>query len=418
MGGLSRRDLMGSLAGIVAFRDDTLRILASLTRESEPDPEDEAYWSALRSAFYVHPTLTVFNHVGINPPPIAVEEAMVRESRRAASDPSYVIWRQQDHELQPIRDDLAEIVGCKNTEIALVPNATYGLHTVISGVPMTAGDDIVLPSEEYPRSFTAAEQRARREKTVVRMADFEGKVLSDDEVVKRVLGQVTPKTKLVVLSEVTYLLGRRLPITAIEAELAKRGVPVLLDGSQSIGLVEKHAPSSMFAACLHKWMMGPVGTGILVIKEPWIPLVWPLHPATEDLGGNMDKFRQVGTHPTAPFLALRESIDLHHRIGWKAKAGRLQYLRKKIAAGVDGSKKIQIVNSLDPAVCMPFLTLRIEGTDSADLAGRLMRDHKIHVTTAVRAGVDGIRISPNLFTSLGEIDRLTMALKTLAESSI
>ncbi len=414
MSGLSRRDLVGALAGIVAFRDDTLRVLTKLTTESNPDPADEAYWTQVRSAFNIHPSLTVFNHVGVNPPPRVVEEALYRESKRASTDPSYVMWRQQDHELEPVVKDLAEIVGCSPSELALVPNATFGLHTVIGGVPMTAGDEIVLPSEEYPRSFTAAEQRQNREKTVVKTAEFDGKVLSDDEIVRRLLAQVTSKTKLMVLSEITYLLGRRVPIHLIEPELKKQGIPVLADISQSIGLVEKHHPSPMIAACLHKWIMGPVGTGILVVNAEWIPKVWPLHPAVESLDQDIEKFRQIGTHPAAPFIALKESLELHHRLGAKNKANRLQYLRSRIIEKLHDEPKTLILNSLDPAICMPFLTLGIKGMTGGEVAGQLMKDHQIHVTTATRAGVDGIRISPNIFTSLEEIDLLTKALKAIA----
>lgn len=416
MSGLSRRDLVGALAGIVAFRDDTLKVLAKLTFETDPDPTDEAYWTQVRSAFNIHPTLTVFNHVGVNPPPRAVEEALYRESKRASSDPSYVMWRQQDHELDSVVKDLAEIVGCSPTELALVPNATYGLHTVIGGLPMAEGDEIVLPSEEYPRSFSAAEQRERREKTVTKIADFDGKVLSDDELVKRVLAMVTPRTRLVVLSEITYLLGRRLPIHLIEPELKKRGVAVLADISQSIGLMEGHHPSPMIAACLHKWIMGPVGTGILVVNAEWISKIWPLHPADTSLEQDIEKFRQVGTHSTAPYLALKESLELHHRLGAKGKANRLQYLRSKIVEQLEGDPKMLLLNSQDPAICMPFLTLGIKGVPGMDIGARLMKDHHIHVTTAVRAGVDGVRISPNIFTNLEEIERLTKALKNIAST--
>jgi selenocysteine lyase/cysteine desulfurase len=415
MGNLSRRELVAAASGVFALRDDSLGIISRITSESQPDPTDEAYWGKLRSAFSIHPTLTVFNHVGINPPPKTVEEAMFRESRRAASDPSYVIWRQQDRELDPVVKDLADIVGCQASELALVPNATFGLHTVISGCPMKAGDAVLLTSEEYSRAFTAAEQRSRREKTVTKTVDFKGQVVSDDQMVTAIVDALTPETKLLVLSEITFMLGRRPPVERIFSELSKRDIPLLLDSSQSIGLLDKHGPFSMMAACLHKWMMGPVGTGILVMKDPWIERVWPLHPASADLTRSIDKFRQIGTHPAAPFLALKECIEMHHLIGASSKASRLQHLRLLIAKGLEESPKVKILSNLDTKVCMPFLTLKIEGLSAGSLAGKLMTDFKIHVTTATRGGIDGIRISPNIFTNLEEIDKLTFALRQLAK---
>ncbi len=159
---VNRRQFVAGAMALAAFRDGTITAVTRLTRSS-PDPADEAFWLALRNEFQIDPTITVFNHVGLGPPPKRVLEAMAREERRAAPDPSYVIWRQQDHELEMIRADLAALVGCATDEIALTGNSTYGLQTAILGIEARAGDEFLASTHEHTRTQTAIRQRERRE---------------------------------------------------------------------------------------------------------------------------------------------------------------------------------------------------------------------------------------------------------------
>ncbi len=418
MESFSRRNF---LSGVVAtsafsFQDETLFKISCITREQAVSADDERYWERFREAFFIHPDIIVFNNVGVNPPPRAVEEALARESRRAASDPSFVMWRQQDRELEPVVKDLAAIVGCKPEELALVPNATHGLHTVISGLKAGIDSEFIFGAEEYPRGLSAANQRARRESTkLVSLRPWNSKV-DDATIVSEYSSALTARTALIVASEVTYLSGRRLPLPEINALTSGGPTLVLCDSAQSIGLLDSHAASDVTVASLHKWMMGPVGTGILVVREPHIGRIWSLHSSDENLAESVEKFRQLGTHSTAPYLALKEALELHHRLGAKTKLDRLLYLRTLIVKKLEGMPRIRFVSSLDPSKYMPFLTLEVEGVGGATVASTLMKDYRIHVTTANRAGIDGIRISPNLFTSLSEIQALVNGLQAIAQA--
>ena len=388
-------------------------LLASLAQE-KPEPSAEQYWSQLRTSFFIHPTLAVFNHVGVNPPPRAVVEVQIRELRRAATDPSYVMWREQDKELDPVKEGLAKVLTC---DISLTPNATYGLQTVIMGLPMEPGDEIVITNQEYPRSHTAVDQRVARDKVVKREVKLPARFLTLDEAYDLILAAVGPKTKLVVLAEVGYLLGQVMPIERIARELDRRGICFLVDGAQAIGLSTlqfSKCHSAVYVACLHKWMMGPVGTGVLVTPLAWRDRIWPLHPADESLRQSPSKYEQLGTHSTATYLALNESLKLHETIGREAKLGRLLYLRERLVSAWKGNSKVKILSSTDPRVCMPFLSVEVEGLAAGTVASKLMSEHQIHVTTVARAGLNGVRIAPNLFTSPAEMDRLIAAMLKIA----
>ena len=415
----SRREVTFGAWGTIAFRNDTLRLLKPLLR-SGGDPTDEAFFSELRRGFAISSQIIPFNNIGLAPSPRAVLELMERENLRAAGDPSYIIWRQQDRELDAIRSELAEFIGSTTKELALMPNATCGLQTVIMGLEMKPGDEILVTSHEYPRIMTAIRQRVTREKVRLVEVELGGNALAPDVYKKKVLGALTSRTKLAILSQISYLIGQILPDGLVD-ELSAKHVTVLIDGAQSIGLLKDRMPAlgaPMYVACLHKWLMGPIGTGIMHIDADRIPSVWPLHPADKELESSMSKFEQMGTHPTAPFLALRESIDLHQQLGFDLKFQRIDYLRRSLARHLIDHKQVRHYGDLNPSLCFPMLTVGFDKAKSSNLAGWLMDHHGIHVTTAMRAGVDAIRISPGIFTSIEEIDTLGKILAKVAQDGI
>ncbi|MFM9873222.1 MAG: aminotransferase class V-fold PLP-dependent enzyme [Fimbriimonadaceae bacterium] len=407
-------------AGLAVFRDDTFLRIGSLLRGSV-DPEDEKFWEELRSAFDLDSELMLMNNVGLSPAPKRVIEIMEEESRRAGLNPSYRIWRQQDRELDEIRSDLADLVGCESDEIALTPNSTYALQTVIMGIEMERGDEILSTSHDYPRVHTAINQRANREGIVPVVVDLGSHALTPEELVSRILGAITPRTKLVVLSQISYLIGQLLPVSVIAKELRVRGVPFLLDSAQATGLLPEKISEldcPLIATCFHKWLMGPIGTGMLVVQKESIPSIWPLHPADATMIASIKKFEQIGTRPAAPLLALRESLRFHRELGYELKAKRLDFLRRQIASHFIELPGVRHYGSLDPSICFPMLTVGFDKAATTLVASHLLSQHKVHVTTAVRAGVDGIRISPSLFTRLDEADRLGKILAKIAQEGI
>jgi selenocysteine lyase/cysteine desulfurase len=413
---LSRRDLLSGAAAAFAFRPETIRILEGLCAE-QGAPEDEEFWLRIRAQFDVDPDLIVFNHAGLSPSPIVVREAIAAQTKRANSDPSFHIWRRQDNELDPIRKRLAALVGCQEDELALVPNCTYGLQTGIMGVPMSPGDEVLTTTHDYPRAFTAMRQRERREGTSFKSVPIAAPPESQAKIAKDILDQLTSKTKLILLSQMTFVGGQLMPVKQVSNALKERTFPIFSDGAHGIGLLpEKFSEmgADIYAACLHKWLMGPVGTGVFLIRKPWIGKIWPLHPADPDLDHSMKKFEQVGTRPAAPFLALKETLDFHEMIGLERKRSRLNELRNALGEKIFGHPKIRNFGSLDPRICQAVALVGIEGMSAIAVANELHAKYRIHVTTMVRAGVDAIRVSPNVFTTKQEIETLAAALIALA----
>jgi selenocysteine lyase/cysteine desulfurase len=416
---LDRRELLAA-AAFAAFRDDTRAKLDRLDF-ARAVPDDDEFWRQLREQFDVDPTICCFNHAGLSPSPRAVHDALRRETARANVDPSRLVYREQDRELEGIRARLAKLVGCSAEELALTGNATYGLHTAILGLSLRAGDEILLSAHEYSRAWNAVRQRERRDGIVAVEVPLATPPAPAAEVAAAILARVTAKTKLVLLSQLTFLTGQRLPIGSVAPELARRGIPLLVDGAHGIGLLAEtfaELGGAFYTACLHKWLMGPVGTGVFAVRSAWIDKVWPLHPGEADLERRITKFEQGGTRSAAPLLALGEALDLHERLGAERKAARLQVLRERLAAPLLTEAGVTQCGSLDPAVCQAMLTVGLPKVAPKVLAAWLWREHRIHVTVAEDAGLRALRISPHVFTTFAEVDRLAGILVGVARNGV
>ncbi len=413
---MTRRGFLAGVAATVAFRDTAWAQLQQASPKGA-GPEDEAFWTDLRKQFIFHDRMTSFNHVGLAPPPKSVYEEQERQLRRAATIPTQIIWREQIREIDEVRKRLAPLIGAKPEETALTYNATYGLQTGILGWPLQKGDAIVTTSHDYSRAFTAIKQRVRRDGVKLVEIPVQSPPASKDQILKSWEDALTPEVKLAVFCTVTFLNGLILPVAEIAEMCRERGVAVLLDGAQSIALLptelDKWRPE-MYTACLHKWLMAPIATGVFAVRRGAIKKVWPLSPADETLDEDITKFEQVGTRPLAPILAIHQALDFHEWLGMDLKFTRLQYLRERIWKGVEAEQGVINYGSLDPKTACAMLAIGFKGKSAVDAASWLATKHGFHVTTTLRAGIDAIRISPNVFTSLEEADRLAKAVREYA----
>jgi selenocysteine lyase/cysteine desulfurase len=418
---LSRREaLFAPAVARFCFADDTLARLHRLD-PAQGAPDDEAFWLRVRALFDGDPQVASFNHAGLSPSPRDVRAMLAREQARTDVEPSRVLWRQQEHELDAVRIRLARLLGCSDEQLALTPNATWGLHTTILGLPMAAGDEVVVTAHEYSRTFTALEQRRARDGIVLAEVPLAVPAVAPDVVAADVLARVTERTRLVVLSQATYLTGQLLPTALVAAALRPRGIPLLVDGAHGIGLVPDtvgELGGAFYTACLHKWLCGPVGTGVFVVEPAWIERLWPLCAAPAEQARRAAKFEEYGTRPLAPFLALHAALDFHDWLGLPRKAARLAALRQRLLAALDGEPGLQVLSAADPERAVAIVAVAVRGIEAKALVSWLWREHRIHTTSIPTPGVQGVRLSPHVFTSAAEIARLATALRTAARAGI
>ncbi|MEJ7681074.1 MAG: aminotransferase class V-fold PLP-dependent enzyme [Segetibacter sp.] len=162
----------------------------------EEAAEDEDYWSVIQQAFTVNPNIINFNNGGVSPSPKVVQDAVERYNRFSNEAPSYFMWRILDCGREPLREKLADLAGCNAGEIAINRNATEALNTVIYGLNLTKGDEVIGTKQDYPNMINAWRQRALREGIQYTQISFDFPVENDETIVKAYEEAITPKTKI------------------------------------------------------------------------------------------------------------------------------------------------------------------------------------------------------------------------------
>lgn len=377
-------------------------------------PADEAYWATVRQGFSLSPDLILLNHGGVSPTPNAVHEAHLQRLMLANQGPSFYMWRKIELERERLHQRLAALAGCQPDEIALNRNATEGLTTVILGLPLRAGDEVVLSRHDYPSALAAWQQRERRDGIVLRWVTppLFG---TDAELTAVYAAQMNRNTRLVHLTHITNWTGQVFPARAIADAAHAHGAELLLDAAHSFAVYPfsfAETGADYAAASLHKWLCAPYGTGVLMVRKANISHVWPLIPAPADEDAtSIRKFEHLGTHSLAAEMAVHEAIDLHEQIGQERKRKRLMYLKHYWTSRVADVPGVMLLSAPGEDEGSGIATFRKQGVPMETLQGELLTTYKIHTSPVHLADIQGVRVTPHVFTTPAELDVLVEAVK-------
>ncbi|MGH9315533.1 MAG: aminotransferase class V-fold PLP-dependent enzyme, partial [Thermoanaerobaculia bacterium] len=238
---MNRRALFSGMAAgfaLPAFRADAFLRVARASRSAGPKPAaelagDEAYWSEIARAFDTDRTLINLNNGGCSPTPSHVLEAMIRDLRFSNEIPVHHMWDVLEPRIESVRRELAAEFGCDPEEMAITRNTSEAMETLILGIDLAAGDEVVLTNQNYPRMITTWEQRARREGIVVKQISFPVPPPSMADVVERFRRELTPKTRVIEITHITNLTGQILPVRDIIRMARERGIEVFVDGAHA-----------------------------------------------------------------------------------------------------------------------------------------------------------------------------------------
>lgn len=422
---LDRRQFLSAAAGLVAFRNDALDRVARLSPTTDAEPEaaaqDEDFWNGIGQAFSLDRNVVNFNNGGCSPSPRIVQDALRRQMEYANQAPSYLMWQQLEPEVESVRRGLARTFGCDAEEIAITRNASEALETCLLGLELKPGAEVLTTTSDYPRMITTIGQRARREGVKLVQATIPAVPSSPKELVQAFEDRITDRTGLILVSHVSFLNGQIFPVRQV-VELGKRnGIPVVVDGAHAFAQFPFRRDDlgcDFFGTSLHKWLMAPLGTGFLHVRKGRIADVWPLMAATEAQNGDIRKFEEIGTHPAGNHNAIGEALTFHELIGVERKAARLRYLRRRWTDRLVDNKRVKFATNLAPEHSCGLTTVAIEGIKPGELQAWLLSKKSIYVTTIGTEQIQGIRVTPNVYTTLNEIERFGEAMHEAATKGI
>ncbi|MCB0705318.1 MAG: aminotransferase class V-fold PLP-dependent enzyme [Saprospiraceae bacterium] len=378
---------------------------------------DETYWEAIRKAFTVSEEIVNLNNGGASPQPKVVQDAVINYYRLANELPSYNLWRKIDGLREPLRTRLAALAGCKPTELAINRNATEGLETVIFGLPLKAGDEVVLCRYDYPSMIHAWDQRAHRDGIKLKWVELDVPMHSGKSIIDRYISAITPQTKLIHLTHIMNWTGQVIPVGKIGKLARKMGVEVMVDGAHSFSHIDFSVAKlhcDYFATSLHKWLCAPFGTGFLYVRESKISKLYPMYASLDPVGGEIQKFEHLGTRSLGTEMGIAEAIDFQEMIGMERKAARLNYLRMVWMDALKDTPGIRILTSNKPNMSAGMGLLDIEKLDPAELHNTLFNKHQFLVSPVNYHQARGIRVSPHIYTRINEMQRFIETIQKIA----
>lgn len=391
------------------------RAVAHLSAEQAASEED--YWAVIQQAYTVNPNIVNLNNGGVSPSPRIVQEAVERYNKLTNEGPSYFMWRVLDMGREPLRQKLALLAGALPEEIAINRNSTEALNTVIYGLPLQAGDEVIGTLQDYPNMIQAWRQRAKREGIKYNQISFNFPIEDDDTIVNAFANAITSQTKLLHITHIINWVGQILPVRKIADMAHAKGIEVLCDGAHSFGLLDFKIPDlhcDYFGTSLHKFLSAPIGSGMLWIQKEKIEKIWPLLCNDKPRSTDIRKFETLGTRSFPIEQGIGEAILFHQGIGAARKEARIRYLKNYWASKVKDTPGVILHTSLKDAYSCAICGISIKGIKPAELEGRLFNDYKIHTVGIEWENISCVRITPHVYNTLEDLDRLVGAIQKIA----
>src|SRR6266852_4741598 len=422
--------LTGKGLGLAALSSSTIALLlreveAATRSIAHLTPEqaamDEDYWAVIQNSFTVTRGIINLNNGGVSPSPRIVTEALVRYIWQQEDATAYTMWQILEPQSETIRTGLAEQFGCDREEIAITRNASESLEVLLMGMDFKSGDEILTTTQDYPRMLTTLRQREKREGLVLKLIKIPIPPKNLDEIVAAFAKGITSRTRLILMAHQVNITGQITPVKAVCEMARAKGIETIVDGAHSFAqfdFKQKDLDCDYFGTSLHKWLYAPKGTGLLYIKRDKIAKIWPLMAAESKQANDIRKFEEIGTHSAAPKLAIGEALLFHNGIGGKRKEARLRYLSRYWMNRLKDVPKVRFNTSFDPNQSCAIANVQIEGTNPEAVVKYLFDKHHIFTTPIIHEEFQGIRITPNVYTTLGELNYFCEQLELIARKGL
>jgi selenocysteine lyase/cysteine desulfurase len=371
---------------------------------------------AMKALFLLDPDVVFLNHGSFGACPKPVFEALQRHQLALERNPVEFLGRRSGALLRASRQALAAYLGARADDLVFVPNATTGVNVVARSFPLQPGDEVLTTDHEYGACEATWERVCAAAGATFRRVEiplpFDRASFAD-----RMEAALGPRTRLVFVSHLSSTTALVFPLAELCSRMRARGVPVLVDGAHSFAQLEFRIPDlgcDYFGASLHKWLGVPLGAGILYVRRDRIAPLWPVFGDAGYADDDIRKLNHTGTHPVHTDLAIRDAIAFHEAIGLARKEARLRFLQQHWTRQVRGVPRIVLNTPTDPARACAIANVGVEGMAPATLAQQLFDRHRIWTVAIDGAGVRGVRVTPGVFTTTAELDRLVAALTELA----
>jgi len=395
------------------------RTLPFATPNDAPEKiaKDESFWQSVQTCFPASDRVVNLNNGAVSSSPRVVENAYTSYYSLVNSAPSYYIWKVMEAGKEIIREGLATLINCSSDEIAIFRNATEALNNAIFGIALNAGDEVVACKQDYVKTISSWKQRELREGIKVVWVDLTG-TETNAEIVEKFVSAFSPKTKVVQVTHVINWNGLVLPARDIIQSAKARNILTVLDAAHSFGILDTDVADlgcDYMGTALHKWLSGPIPSGMLYIRKKNIAGTWPLASAADPVSDNIRKFEELSIQLLPNVIGLGYAIEFHLKLGRENKEHRLRHLRRYWIDKIKNTSGVTFNTPFVEEQCAVIANLALLGWEPPALENELLTKYTIHVGIVLLQNLQGIRVTPNIYTTTEELDAFVHAFSSIAK---
>lgn len=373
--------------------------------------DDAALWRFVGQQFPLEPGLIYMNAANVTPAALPVLDRHNKLLADFQANPSFQNREKFKPMYESARGKLARMLGVSADEIALTRNTSEATNTIVQGLDLKAGDEIVLTDHNHPSNLESWQMRAKRQGLVVKVAQTPDAPKSADDLAAPIEKLITARTKVVSITHLTSTTGLLFPVDRVVALARRQNAWMHLDGAQTLGTVAinlKAAGVDSYSGSAHKWIMGPLEAGMLYVRQERLAEVWPaiVTAGWSDKLQGARKLDVFGQRDDARIAAFDAALDFVNTLG----VPRIERRTRQIAAYLRRSLGRDLQGSADPALCFSVVKMKTAKRSPQELYDLLWKHHRIATSVTGEGRWAGIRFSPHIYNAFEQVDAVAAAV--------
>ena len=383
-----------------------------------PAAGNEDYWRMVKRQFPLEDKLIYLNAANVCPASRGVLDRHLEYLRDFQANPSFQNRLKYEAMAERARGKAGALLGCDKEEIAFTRNTSESTNTVVNGLDLREGDEIVITAHNHPSNNDSWKVKAKRHRLVVKEAVVPIPAKSQQQLIDSIASLVTPRTKVIAVTHLTNTTGNAYPAKAIASLARQKNIWMHLDGAQTLGALNvnlRDIGCDSYAGSAHKWLMGPLEAGLLYVRTERMSELWPqvVTAGWSDKVAGARKFEVYGQRDNPRLVAVEAALDFLQLIGMEHVDARLRALVKRGKEQLAAIPGVELKTSLDPQLSGGVIKFNVKNKALKEVYDGLWTRHRIAIAHTAAGDAQGLRISPHIYNTVEEMDQAVAAVKEL-----
>ena len=398
----SRREFIASAAASLLWPRRLQRLADELPSAQDP-------WARVRSEFMISAERIYLNIGTLGPSPRVVFDAVTEHARRVATSlPPGVDW-------ETLKKETAALLNCDPEGLVFPRNTTEGMNFVANGLELNSGDEVITTNHEHIGGLCCWQLIAKRRGVVLRQVELPDPPLDAAQVLDRLLGAITARTRVLSVSHVNFTNGLTMPVAQIIAHCRPRGIIVVVDGAHPPGLMKvdlKSLDPDFYASSPHKWLFAAQGTGLLYLRNEWRTKLWPTIASGDwdNLSLGAQRYNHLGTFDESRMAGLLAAVRFQQTIGSDRIYARIRELRAKLISLLQANPRVHLKSPVADTAAAGMVSFAVDGIAALDLQKK-MSEQNVRTRVIGEYNYNWMRLSASIYNTEEQLEKVTSLIK-------